>query len=99
MSRAVGPEEQVAHGAADQVQPMHLGGREAVDERRQFGEHGGEAIGDHGAAQANDEAVARPGPLAAPHLPVRPPDAGSRCLRPATVTGGERVGAGDGTRG
>ena len=45
-SGGVGPDEQVANGAADQVQPVS-GGVEALGERGQLGQHGGETFGDH----------------------------------------------------
>ena len=39
-------EQQVAHGAADEIELVTSVG-EALRQRRQLGEHGGEAFGDH----------------------------------------------------
>ena len=56
-------DQQVADAATDQVQAVP-GGAEPVGERRQLGEHGGEAVGDHGPARLTSHPGGRPGPFA-----------------------------------
>jgi hypothetical protein len=41
-----GADQQVTHGAANEVETMTRG-REPLGQRRQLGEHGREAVGDH----------------------------------------------------